>query len=68
MTSLPVISNWIAWHPRNGTTIKIGEDPIIGINNSFKLLVELISVLHEKGILFLNQALIDRVESVGRMN
>jgi hypothetical protein len=36
MTSLPIITNWLAWKPRNGWDIRIGEDPMIGTQSYYK--------------------------------
>jgi len=54
-SSLPIITDWLAWKPGNGWDIKIGVDPIIGAQSFYKLSKNLISTLHSNGIKLLAQ-------------
>jgi hypothetical protein len=56
MRFLPIITRWISWKPGNGTSILIGLDKIMGIDNSSLLSLELRGVLKACNITFLYQA------------
>ena len=53
--SLSVLSKWIAWNLGDGSKIKLGEDPIMGMEDSYKFSVGLLDELHEKEIYYLHQ-------------
>jgi hypothetical protein len=55
ISSLPVISDWLAWHHGNGMTIRLGVDPMVGCYNFYKLSSNLILALKEQVFLFLAQ-------------
>lgn len=40
-----ILSDWIVWSPGDGFLVKLGEDPMIGSTNFYKLLEPLISCL-----------------------
>lgn len=44
------MGGWLAWRHGDGNLIKVGEDPIMGLKNSYKIFESLINVLHEKGL------------------
>lgn len=50
LSSFDNIKNWLAWLLRNGQSIQIGEDPIIGGPISYRLSLELIHHLRARGI------------------
>jgi hypothetical protein len=64
-SSLHIITDWIAWKPGNGWDIRIGVDPLVGSQSYFKLSMNLLSVLHSKGLMFLAQV---ASNTSGRMN
>jgi hypothetical protein len=37
ITSVPIITDWLAWKPGNGKDIRIGVDPMIGAHTYYKL-------------------------------
>ena len=51
--SLPAIFDWLAWKPRNGEHIRVGEDPMIGATSFTKLFDNLVKFLHDKGVVYL---------------
>ena len=50
---LSVLAKWLAWCPWNGREIRVGEDPIMGLEDNYKLLASLINELHGKYIFYL---------------
>ena len=46
---------FIWWEVGDGTKIRIGLDAIMGMNGIFSLLVQILSFIHNKGILLLQQ-------------
>lgn len=51
-----VVSNWINFYPGDGVKIWLGEDPILGLEDQFKLTDGLLNALHDKYIYFISQA------------
>lgn len=45
-----IVLKWISWSLGDGTKIRLGEDPILGMEDNHKLSKGLINHLHEKGI------------------
>jgi hypothetical protein len=55
LSVFPVVSQWLAWIPGNGWSIKLGEDPIVEKVNFHNLSEETLSHLHSRGIFYLAQ-------------
>jgi hypothetical protein len=53
--SMPIVTDWLAWKPRNGRDIRVGLDLLIGSHYYYKLSESLVSTLHSKGIFNLYQ-------------
>ena len=56
MKALPILKLWLAWRPGDGWSIRIGRDPILGLDGAFRLSDPLLSVLLDNRIYFLAQA------------
>ena len=55
MNSFPLIIHWLSWKPRNGYSILIGLDKILGIGNTTILSQELLLALKIQNIFYLYQ-------------
>jgi hypothetical protein len=53
-----VVSQWLAWIPSNGLSIKLGEHPIVEKVNFHNLSDETLSHLHSRGIFYLAQSFV----------
>jgi hypothetical protein len=60
ITSLPIITDWLAWKPGNGKDIRIGVDPMKGAHSYYNLVL----ALKAQGIEFLAQEGIQEGEHI----
>ena len=49
------LSDRLVWYSRNGCSIKVGEDPFVGLVLFYKLSNEVIECLHQQGLFVLAQ-------------
>ena len=56
MKALPILKPWLVWRPGDGWGIRVGRDPILGLNRSYLLSEPLLAKLCEKRIYYLAQA------------
>ena len=56
LKALPILKQWLVWRPGNGWNIRVGRDPILGLNGSFRLSAPLLDKLLGNRIYFLAQA------------
>ena len=56
LKAMPILKQWLAWRPGDGWRIRVGRDPILGMNGSFRLSDTLLIHLLDKRIYFLAQA------------
>jgi hypothetical protein len=56
ISSLDIVTDWLAWKLGNGRDIRIGTDPMVGAHRYYKLSRNLLQTLKIKGIEFLAQA------------
>ena len=61
-SSLPVITTWLVWKPRNGKEVCLGEDPMVGYYIFNKLSSNPIMTLKAQGLHFSTQAEVINVE------
>lgn len=50
-----MLKEWLAWSLGNGQLIRIGGDPMVGFVGFYKLSLEVLHTLHDKGFFFLAQ-------------
>jgi hypothetical protein len=55
LNSYQLIAEWIAWKPGDGRSIRLGEDPVIGLSSQSFLTKELLQFIWDKGIYYLFQ-------------
>jgi hypothetical protein len=56
LKSLPIITHWLSWNLGNGHSMLIGQDNIMGIDDSSLLSQDLLVALKNKNIRYLFQA------------
>ena len=56
VASLPWIGKGLIWNVGNGSSIRVGADPVVGLDSSFILPIELREYLEDYGIVTLDQA------------
>ena len=49
MHSFNVLSEWLAWRLDDGKLIRVGEYPIVGSTNFYKLSTDLLNFFMKKG-------------------
>ena len=56
MNALPILKQWLLWKPGDGWSIRVGRDPILGLDGSYRLSDPLLNHLLEHRIYYLAQA------------
>ena len=56
MRAMPILKKWLVWRPGDGWSIRIGRDPIMGLNGVYRLSNRLLSHLLDNRIYYLAQA------------
>jgi hypothetical protein len=65
LKSIHLLLHWIVWSPKDGKSIVIGKDRILGLGDAALLSEELLAAINRKGIFFLYQ--VQKEAQVGRI-
>ena len=49
LSSKDIVTKWISWSPGDGSNIRLGEDPILGMGDYYNLFEGILLQLHERG-------------------
>lgn len=55
ISSFFLLSSWLVWKPSNSFSIKIGDDPMVGVVSFYRLSIDLLNFLHARGLFYLAQ-------------
>ena len=66
MLAFPVIGKWTTWKIRDGRKVRIGEDPLIGAGDDYRLTADIKEKLRLQQIIVLVDGQVQPVQSRGR--
>lgn len=55
------------WYPGNGRNIRVGEDPIMGLERNYKLSDSLLNELHGENIFLISQVQTNNLDLISGM-